>query len=365
VNGSCLPIVEGCVGKEPGDGACNADGTKQFFCGPNLTSKVDEHACDEGWCSAGACGAPPSCAGMYGTCGGDGDSDCCEVLPITAGDFLRGEDTNNAASVSAFRLDKYEVTVGRFRKFVAAVVDGWFPSAGSGKHTHLNGDEGLAVLDGGFEPGWDESLNTSEYGLYSGTGAESAWNASLSNNGQCTNPTWTIAPGEAESLPVSCVNWYQALAFCIWDGGFLPSETEWEYAAAGGSAERIYPWGLLPPGDDPDLAVFNCTSERINAGTCDPDVAILAVGSKPAGDGIWGHSDLGGSMREWTLDRRNDVVPCTDCVQLTANASTPTQRVFRGGSWETDAFPLRAGNQDGDDALHTHGYIGLRCARTP
>ncbi len=48
------------------------------------------------------------------------------------------------ASVSGFRLDKYQVTVGRFRQFVAASVAGWRPAAGSGKHAHLNGGQGLA-----------------------------------------------------------------------------------------------------------------------------------------------------------------------------------------------------------------------------
>jgi sulfatase modifying factor 1 len=43
------------------------------------------------------------------------------------------------AKVSTLRLDKYEVTVGRFRKFVDAWVGGWRPMAGEGKHAHLNG----------------------------------------------------------------------------------------------------------------------------------------------------------------------------------------------------------------------------------
>jgi len=47
--------------------------------------------------------------------------------------------------VGDFKLDKYEVTVGRFRQFVAAWNGGagYTPPAGSGKHTHLNGGNGL------------------------------------------------------------------------------------------------------------------------------------------------------------------------------------------------------------------------------
>ena len=45
-----------------------------------------------------------------------------------------------------------------------------------------------------------------------------------------------------ELLPINQVTWFEAFAFCIWDGGFLPSEAEWNYAAAGGAEQRAYPW---------------------------------------------------------------------------------------------------------------------------
>jgi formylglycine-generating enzyme required for sulfatase activity len=62
---------------------------------------------------------------------------------VTGGTFYRSNDADSEATIAGFRLDKYEVTVGRFRNFVDAVVSGWRPAAGAGKHTHLNGGQGL------------------------------------------------------------------------------------------------------------------------------------------------------------------------------------------------------------------------------
>jgi formylglycine-generating enzyme required for sulfatase activity len=41
-----------------------------------------------------------------------------------------------------------------------------------------------------------------------------------------TYQPWTDAPGANENKPMSCVTWYEAMAFCIWDGGYLPTVNE-------------------------------------------------------------------------------------------------------------------------------------------
>jgi formylglycine-generating enzyme required for sulfatase activity len=220
---------------------------------------------------------------------GPGES-CCTTLLVPGGTFSRSYDgvtggyTNPKykATISDFRLDKYEVTVGRFRAFTQAVVAGYKPADGSGKHTHVNCGAGL---NGGTEPGWRSAWNSN---LPSDA---TSWNTALS----CTDGSWTPSTGN-ETLPITCVNWYQAYAFCIWDGGFLPTEAEWNYAAAGGSEQRKYPWGATDPGADAKLAIYGCYYKSASA------CSLAPVGSVPAGNGKWGHADLAGNVWEFTLD---------------------------------------------------------------
>ncbi|MCX5746586.1 MAG: hypothetical protein NT062_29265, partial [Proteobacteria bacterium] len=77
----------------------------------------------------GGDGPPVSCGTLASTCGPTGTSPCCESPVVTGGTYARSYDVSSdgmypdpsyGATVSTFRLDKYEVTVGRFRQFVAA-----------------------------------------------------------------------------------------------------------------------------------------------------------------------------------------------------------------------------------------------------
>ena len=116
--------------------------------------------------------------------------------------------------------------------------------------------------------------------------------------------TWTTAAGPSELLPINCVNWYEAFAFCAWDGGRLPTEAEWEYAARGGAREWKYPWG-----DEEPIEGQVTESRR-------PD--LKPVGSAPSGSGGFGQRDLLGSVWEWTLDSAASDYPptCGDCANL-------------------------------------------------
>ncbi len=257
-------------------------------------------------------------------CGHSSES-CCTSLEVAGGSFFRTY-TNNGdggggeadpATVSGFRLDKYLVTVGRFRQFVNAVWPadggaGWSPPAGSGKHAHLNGGLGLvdvgAAADAGtaYEPGWD-ATNWNPYIAPS--------SANLACGGSNGPSTWTSLPGSQENLPINCVNWYQAYAFCIWDGGFLASEAEWEYVAAGGDKQLEYPWGSSPPGTASQYAIYGSYYPS-GSGSYTGIANVAPVGTATAGAASWGQLDMAGEFWQWNLDWATAayVNPCVDCA---------------------------------------------------
>jgi formylglycine-generating enzyme required for sulfatase activity len=319
----CVPGQKQCAGNVPQ--LCDADGMWQ--------SAAECHL----YCSGGECANPPSCIGLPETCGLPGSNEnCCASSVAVGGTFKRSNDPAYPATVSNFRLDRFEITVGRFRAFVNA-YPGNKPKAGAGAHPNISGS--------GWDSAWDANLP--------------AGSTELATSVKCSAEyqTWTDMPGANEDLPIDCLDWYQALAFCAWDGGRLPTEAEWNYAAAGGNEQRQYPWSIPPS------SLMIDSSYAVYAGA-----SLAVVGSKSAkGNGKWGQADLAGSVNEWTLDWMvNPYLSCTagnDCANTTK--FTATDRVVRGGYWgSNESYVLSDGR--GSYSPNTHYLtLGARCARTP
>ena len=243
------------------------------------------------------------------------------------------EQPEHDVTVSEFYLDTYEVTVGRFRRFVEQ-YDGTTPSDGAGAHPLIAGS--------GWQAAWDIYLPVDQAGLQSNLKCHGSYQ------------TWTDTAGGNETYPINCVNWYESFAFCVWDGGRLPTEAEWEKASAGGAENRLYPWGPEAP---------SATTANFYGSDNSP---YIDVGSHAAGAGRWGHQDLAGSMWEWVFDGYDSGwyagggSTCNDC----ANMSEASYRVLRGGGFFSAATFLRAANRGGDAPTNLGGSIGFRCART-
>jgi formylglycine-generating enzyme required for sulfatase activity len=357
---ACMPAATRCVGNAVS--TCSA-----------VSQWSEVVACkDSQRCLEGACKDFPSCATTgpgLSDCGPNKES-CCQSLGLPAGTYSRVYTTNASgvasnlsapASVSAFRLDTYLVTVGRFRQFLAALKAGYAPVVGAGKHTHLNAGMGVTAMGGGgYESGWTAADGKPL------APADEQWRS-------CDPHTWTTTAGANEALPMSCVGWAEAYAFCIWDGGFLPDEAEWEYAAAGGAEQRRFPWGATPAGTANQYAIYGCLYPAGPVGLLDVGLCnarnVAPVGTPALGVGRWGQRDLAGQLYEWNLDFHPgmDTVPtgyaalCTDCAYLTQHED----RLVRGGQYGNPESSLLATHRYAAPRAVRASGIGIRCARAP
>lgn len=328
--------------------------------GDGLAGACVSAGSDAGGAVDGTPGQPvASCLTLPHTCGVNGTDDCCNSPVVPGGRYFRGYDAvgdsfsgdmMSPASVSTFRLDKYEVTVGRFRAFVTANqgTQASPPAVGAGAHPNLPGS--------GWEASWNANLTVSTAALTAALKCDPAFQ------------TWTDAPGDNENRPINCITWSEAMAFCIWDGGYLPTEAEWNYAAAGGSDQRIYPWSSpassrLMDASHASYEIFDssgidCLGDG-NLGCAVTD--LIKVGTKPAGDARWGQSDMAGNVDEMVLDGFAAYAnSCVDCAAIISSGSP----VIRGGNFHLTTEPYsRTGWRRKGSFTERDYWIGIRCAR--
>ncbi len=317
-----------------GTGDCDGDAsngcetnfaTRLVHCGRCGNACLAGQTCVSGACQTAAGTLVQRSCAMMGTAG-------CGMVAISGGTFTMGEASmaNNASpvqpntTVGNFAIDAYEVTVVRFRAFVAAGRP-----APSGPVMYRGG--AMAFVG---TVSTDRELSCDSYANY--------------------------PRSDREFHPMNCVNWATAQAFCVWDGGRLPTQAEWEFAARG-STGRPYPWGT----ETPDNA-RSCWSGSGMSRTSTCLVGSVTLGASPNGV-----HDLAGNVWEWNADWYVAYASIgTGCwngsgsTNAICNDRAIVSRLVRGGSWfDADSSFLRSASRLGDSPASHTGDVGFRCAR--
>jgi iron(II)-dependent oxidoreductase len=154
---------------------------------------------------------------------------------------------------------------------------------------------------------------------------------------------------------VQHVCWYEADAYARWAGKRLPTEAEWEKAAAWDpetGTSRRYPWGDAAP-----------TAAQANLGQ--RHLQPAPVGAYPAGASPLGCHQMLGDVWEWTSSDFSAhpgfrSFPYREYSEVFFGSG---HKVLRGGSWATDPTAVRTSFRNWDLPIRRQIFAGLRCAR--
>ncbi|MFE3757921.1 formylglycine-generating enzyme family protein [Nocardia tengchongensis] len=253
-------------------------------------------------------------------------------------EWFEDEAPQHLCEVAAFRIDRTPVTNAAFAEFVDAT---------------------------GFVTGPEQQ----GYGLIYG---QQYWQV---EPGIC----WRFpAPGidalaDRPEHPVLHIDHTDATAYACWAGKRLPTEVEWEYAAHG-ELWSPYPWG------------HEWHPHRVNCADHWADTPVQTLGGwqswwqdryahhgstpattevgtfYPAGDSLFGVTDMAGNVSEWTASNYAFYDPARTYDPAFAAARLHRYRVVRGGSWKHLEPQVRTTERMAASHTYSSFDLGFRCA---
>lgn len=251
------------------------------------------------------------------------------------------------ATTAEYEIARYPVTNREYVEFIAA--GGYLdPDLWSGEGWSWRRHAGL-VAPGGWQPAGvpaADRANSAE------AARDRARDEGLS--------AWTFVSGLGEvdlvpDAPVIHVCFWEAEAFARFAGARLPTETEWEKAAAfdpDTGRSSLFPWG----DDSPEAERANL--DQLRFGTA-------PVSAYPEGRSALGCQSLIGDVWEWT-DSEFRPYPGFRAFpydEYSAVFFGPEYRVLRGGSWATRGTVARNSFRNWDYPIRRQIFSGLRLAR--
>jgi formylglycine-generating enzyme required for sulfatase activity len=135
--------------------------------------------------------------------------------------------------------------------------------------------------------------------------------------------------------PATFVNWKEAQSYCVWKGGNLPTEIQWEAAAQGEKLGGAFFKQLYGTGAPESVGKFEANS-----------------------NGLY---DMMGNVYEWTLDGYG---PLSAKGEIMNSSSKTKDRIVRGGAWNSPGHYLRTSDRVKKDSEFRYSDVGFRCVKT-
>ena len=260
-----------------------------------------------------------------------------DMVMIPGGTFKMGTDEGfpfegpvHEVSVKAFWMEKHEVTVEAFEKFIVA--------------TKYKTEAEKFGWSGVFDP------------------KQGQWT-------KCDGADWKHPTGPESKAepkhPVVHVSYADAQAYAKWAGKRLPTEAEFEFAARGGKDQK-FAWGNeLYPGGKCMANAWQGMFPMEDQGK-DGFKGLAPVGSFPAN--AYGLLDITGNVWEWSSDWFDPEYYQHSPKENPTGPAQGTERVLRGGSWLCAenyclGYRVAARNKTAPDSGLNN--LGFRCVRDP